>query len=248
MNKTIAITIDVEHDCPPYLQTYRGIESGLPRLLDILEEYDIKATFFITGDVASKYPQHVKEIAKKHEIGCHGYSHKRFDRMTYKEAAYEIRKSTEILRKLTYQGNILSFRAPNLKFPERFLGILKDNGYLIDSSLARYKIASLHRIHTAVENNGLLRIPVSATSSLLRLPLGSEIIRRLRSPIILFFHPWEFVEMSGERIRWDCKVNTGSRALENLESLIETLRNKHCQFCTVSSFLEIIDSGLMSTD
>ncbi|KCZ70847.1 putative xylanase/chitin deacetylase [Candidatus Methanoperedens nitroreducens] len=237
MKRTITITVDVEPDCPPYLRTYRGIESGLPELLQVLEKYGIEATFFITGEVASKYPMQIKEIAKHHEIGCHGYSHTRFDRMTYREAVYEIEKSTEVLCRLTGQESITSFRAPNLIFPERFLGILKDNGYLIDSSIAGYKIGDLYRAKMSNLSNGLLRIPASATSSLLRLPFGNEIIRRMRPPIVLFFHPWEFVEMYGEPVRWDCKVNTGKRALQNLELLIKIFKNKHYRFCTISSFL-----------
>src|SRR5574337_704483 len=172
--KSIALTIDVEHDCPPYLHTYRGIEEGLPKILSILEKHDVKATFFITGDVASRYPQQVEGIAHRYEIGCHGYSHMRFDRMTCSEAAHEIEKSTEVLCRMTGR-EITSFRAPNLIFPERFLGLLGNNGYLVDSSLAKYKLGHLYRIHAAGKdfNNGLLRVPVSATSSILRLPLGN---------------------------------------------------------------------------
>ncbi len=239
--RTVTLTIDVEPDCPPYLGTYRGIESGLPALFEVLEKYDVKATFFITGDVASKYPQDVAKIAGRHEIGCHGYSHTRFDRMAFEEAADEIEKSTAVLRSLA--GRIISFRAPNLIFPERFLGLLKNNGYLIDSSLAKYKIGHLYRIHASDKdddlNNGLLRVPVSATSSMLRLPLGSGILRRLDSPVILFFHPWEFVDMSGEPVRWDCKINTGSRALERLGSLIGFFKNNNYRFCTISDFLRL---------
>ncbi|VVB88410.1 4-deoxy-4-formamido-L-arabinose-phosphoundecaprenol deformylase ArnD [uncultured archaeon] len=240
MMRTVALTIDIEPDCPPYLRTYRGIESGLPALLEVLEKYDVKATFFITGDVALKYPQEVAKIARRYEIGCHGYSHMRFDRMTFEEAADEIEKSTAVLRRLA--GRVVSFRAPNLIFPERFLGLLKDNGYLIDSSLAKYKVGHLYRIHAGGKddlNNGLLRIPVSATSSLLRLPLGNGILRRLDSPVILFFHPWEFVDMSGEPVRWDCKINTGSRALARLESLIGFFKNSNYRFCTLSDFLRL---------
>ncbi len=240
MMRTIALTIDVEPDCPPYLRTYRGIESGLPALLEILEKYDVDATFFMTGDVASKYTQIVAEIAKRYEIGCHGYSHTRFDWMTRDEAADEIERSTAILRRLA--GRVISFRAPNLIFPERFLGLLKDNGYLIDSSLAKYKVGHLYRIHAGGKDgmkNGLLRIPVSATSSLLRLPLGSRILRQLDSPVVLFFHPWEFVDMSGEPVRWDCKINTGSRALARLESLVGFFKKSNYRFCTISDFLSL---------
>ncbi len=235
MKKTITLTIDVEHDCPPYLKTYRGIETGLPHLCSILEKYDVQATFFVTGDVALKFPQQIRELAKLHEIGCHGYSHERFDRMSYQEAAFEIKKSTEVLCRSTGREKLFSFRAPNLKFPHRFLGLLKDNGYSIDSSLARYKMEYFIAGKKGHES-GILRIPVSATSSLLRFPLGNEIIFRLPQPVVLFFHPWEFVEMKGEHLRWDCKINTGGKALSNLEELIAIFKKRSFHFCTVSDY------------
>lgn len=238
MKKIIALTIDVEHDCPPYLHTYRGIEAGLPGLLAVLEEHGVGATFFITGDVASRYPRLVEKIARQHEIGCHGYSHTRFDRLSRGEAEHEIERSTEVLRRVT-GGEVTSFRAPNLIFPERFLGILRDNGYLIDSSLAKYKPGHLYRIYAAGNlKDGLLRVPVSATSSFLRLPFGDRIIRRLSSPVVLFYHPWEFVDMRNEPVRWDCRVNTGSIALRRLESTIKFFKAGGYSFCTMSDFLD----------
>lgn len=238
MRKIIALTIDVEHDCPPYLHTYRGIEEGLPALLSILEEHDVKATLFITGDVASRYPRQVEGMAQRHETGCHGYSHMRFDRMTSGEAVHEIEKSTEVLCRVAGR-EIISFRAPNLIFPERFLGLLRDNGYLVDSSLARYKPQHLYRIYAQGRdfNNGLLRVPVSATSSILRLPLGDRIIPHLNSPVVLFFHPWEFVGMQSEPVRWDCRINTGSTALERLESIIKLFKSSGYRFCTMADLL-----------
>ena len=53
-----------------------GMEFGLPRLLDTLDNYGVKATFFIPGAVADRYPAQVMEIARRgHEIGCHGDEH-----------------------------------------------------------------------------------------------------------------------------------------------------------------------------
>lgn len=240
MRKIIALTIDVEHDCPPYLHTYRGIEEGLPGLLSVLEKYDVEATLFITGDVASRYPRQVEGMAQHHEVGCHGYSHARFDRMTFGEATHEIEKSTEILCRLAGR-EITSFRAPNLIFPERFLGLLNDNGYLVDSSLAKYKLQHLCLIHATGRdsNNGLLRVPVSATSSILRLPLRDKIIAHLSSPVVLFFHPWEFVDIQSEPVRWDCRINTGSTALERLELAIKFFKASGYRFCTMADFLNL---------
>lgn len=239
MKKTVTITIDVEHDCPPYLTTYRGVETGLPLLCSVLDRYDIEATFFVTGDVASKYPDMIKRIAERHEIGCHGYSHKRFDRMTRQEASEEIGRSTDVLHKLA-ASRVVSFRAPNLRFPSGFLNLLNDNGYLIDSSLARYKLGYIGK--DAGKNPreyGIGRIPVSITSSFLRFPFGNEIIKHLPQPIVLFFHPWEFIAMQNEPVRWDCKFNTGEKALMNLESLIRSFITEKYDFCSISKLVKM---------
>ena len=51
-----------------------GMSHGLPRILDLFDEFKIKATFFVPGKTAEVYPEAVKEIADRgHEIACHGY-------------------------------------------------------------------------------------------------------------------------------------------------------------------------------
>ena len=53
--KNITITIDVEEDCPPMLTSTRGMEEGLPKLLDLFKKEGVKATFFATGMMAEQY-------------------------------------------------------------------------------------------------------------------------------------------------------------------------------------------------
>ena len=86
----VSITVDMEHDCPPYLSTFRGVTEGTPALLDLLDAEDVKGTFFTTGAVARRHPEIVRSIiAGGHELGCHGDTHQRFRGLTYAEAASE---------------------------------------------------------------------------------------------------------------------------------------------------------------
>src|ERR671918_242028 len=54
------------------------VEKNTNRILDLLDEYETKATFFVLGWVAERYPALVQTIQKHgHEIASHGYSHRR---------------------------------------------------------------------------------------------------------------------------------------------------------------------------
>ncbi len=232
----VCLTIDVEQDCPPYLTGYRGIETGLPLLLDFLRKEKIPGTFFVTGDVARRYPHGIAEIvAQGHELGCHGLTHQRFDRMNFEEAKQEIQEATQVLRKFY---PVISFRAPNLQFPRRFLPLLVEGGYSLDSSLAKYKIAYYW---PRSNRNGLKRIPVSITSSWLRLPhkIRNAILSRLKNPIVLFVHPWEFVDLTGEKIRWDCRVKTGLPALQCLRETLRFFKKRGGRFLKM---IDLMDS------
>jgi len=53
-----------------------GPKVGLPRILNLLDKYSIKSTFFVPGWTAETYPENVKEIVRPgHEVGVHGYKH-----------------------------------------------------------------------------------------------------------------------------------------------------------------------------
>src|SRR5262245_28076948 len=119
----VAITVDMEHDCPPFLTSYRGVTEGAPRLLDLLAAEGVPATFFTTGDVARRYPETVEAIvAGGHELGCHGDSHRRFSTLDRDTARQEIEQASETLRRFY---PVTAFRAPNLDFPEGYLPLLR---------------------------------------------------------------------------------------------------------------------------
>lgn len=225
--KTVYLTVDVEQDCPPYFTTHRGIEEGMPKLLSLFADEKIKVTFFSTGMIAENYPKLMEQIVKAgHELACHGYTHRRFDQMNREEAKAEIEKSTAILRKFY---PVVSFRAPNLQFPINYLSLLEEQKYRLDSSEGKHKLAYyLNRNH----KSSLTRIPVSVTSSVLRLPkpIRQTIFRSLKDPIVLFVHPWEFVDLRNENLRLDCRFKTGDVALQCLRENIYFFRSRNVGF------------------
>jgi peptidoglycan/xylan/chitin deacetylase (PgdA/CDA1 family) len=233
----VYLTVDVEPDCPPFLWTWRGIDEGAPRLLDLLARHGVPATFFTTGIVARRAPSLVERIlVDGHELASHGVTHRAFDRLDEETARWEIDESARILRE---RAPIRSFRAPYLRFPEAYLPLLEDAGFSIDASLAKYK-----RGHRAARRpDSLRRIAASITSSALRLPgvVRDRWLDRLASPVVLFVHPWEFVDLTKTKIRWDCRLGTGEHALKSLDQVIAHFQQRGARFRRVD---EILDDGV----
>jgi len=224
----VSLGIDVEPDCPPYLATqYRGVMDGLPRILDALDNAGVASTCFCTGDVATRFPDRVRELlARGHELGSHGHAHRPFDTLSETEARADIAKSTTVLR--SFGAPVTSFRAPNLRFPDRYLPLLEEHGFVVDSSQAKYKRA----YYTSTAVTTLTRIPASITSSALRLPrmLRDAWLTSLSSPVVLFVHPWEFVDLTRERLRLDCRFRTGDPALRSVMEVVAFLRARGATF------------------
>jgi peptidoglycan/xylan/chitin deacetylase (PgdA/CDA1 family) len=224
----VCITVDVEHDCPPFLTTYRGIEEGMPRLLALLADEGVRATFFTTGDVARRHPDTVRAIVDGgHELGCHGDTHRRFGALDEAEARREIDDASATLRAFY---PVRSFRAPNLDFPARYLPLLRRADYRLDSSQGRHKPGSFFKAPSV--EGGLLRVPASTSPSATRLPkfLRHRLFARLADPVVLFFHPWEFVDMTRAPIPRDCRYRTGDPALADLRDAIGWFRGRAASF------------------
>ena len=229
---TVCFTVDVEPDCPPYLNGFRGIEEGMPRLLTMLAEERVPATCFTTGDVARRYPDVVTAIVSNgHELACHGMTHRAFTSMTHDEAREEIEDSATILRR---HAPVTSFRAPYLRFPNRYVPLLEANGFGIDSSEAKYKIRRFE-VRGARCAETIRRVPASVTSSVLRLPrlMRETYLRALSSPVVLFVHPWEFVDLRRERLRLDCRFRTGDTALACVRDVLESFAARGATFRTM---------------
>ena len=223
---TVHFTVDVESDCPPYLHTWRGIDEGMPRLLALLADERVPSTFFVTGEVADRHPEVVRAVVDGgHELACHGHTHRSFERMDADEARHEIAESSRVLRGF---APVVSFRAPYLQFPAAFVPLLAEASYRLDSSQGRHK----HRRASVHTTAGVLRVPASITSSTLRWPAlpRDALLARLRDPIVLFAHPWEYVDLRRERLRFDCRFRTGDEALASTRSALRFFKRRGDRF------------------
>lgn len=136
------MTVDVERisfedNCYHDYIAQRIANEGLPKLLDLFDKYNIKATFYVTAKYAKLQPKSLIELVEKgHEIGCHGFDHSEFyDTMNYNGQVDVLRKSKEIIEEIIGK-RIISFRAPALRINRYTVKALETVGFKTDSSVA----------------------------------------------------------------------------------------------------------------
>jgi len=100
----------------------------IEQILATLRDANVRATFFIVGQWAEKYPEAVKRIAEEgHDIGNHSYSHLRMGVLGRDKISSEIEKCNEVLEKLTNKKCEL-FRAPYGDYNNAVLSEARKNG------------------------------------------------------------------------------------------------------------------------
>ena len=112
-----------------------GAREGVPRILQMLQRYDLKATFFVPGWTADKYPHLVEQMhAAGHEIGHHGYEHEYVVNKGREVELEVLSKGIESLQRIT--GAVpKGYRAPAGNAGPHTLELLLDHGFTYDSSL-----------------------------------------------------------------------------------------------------------------
>ena len=114
-------------------------KEGLPALLDLYDEFSIKATFFYIANFAKKYPDIVRMVQTKgHEIACHGLTHrhdKAFDSMPFEEQLGHLKTAKAILEDIAGE-EVVSFRSPALRVNPDTPKALIEAGFKYDSSVA----------------------------------------------------------------------------------------------------------------
>ena len=223
--RQIVLTFDVENDWN--LPSFKGVEIGLPKILKLLQRYQIPATFFVTASTAEKYPKVIRELSTKYEVGCHGYYHESFQEMNSEKVTL-IKSAKKVLEEIC-ENKILGFRAPYLRVCPKLFEALKNIGFKYDSSLTWFKL-SHWRLKDIITEYRLLLPNV-----FFRFPLGPSLLRlgnRFRKTPVLYFHPWEAIDgrnllllyphyfwsLTSRPDRW---FNTGSPFIRFLSEFIE---------------------------
>jgi peptidoglycan-N-acetylglucosamine deacetylase len=100
-----------------------------PQLLDVLKKNDVKATFFLVGEMAEKAPDLVKrEIAEGHSVGNHTYHHVNLTKIPKEDVATEIKACSDVLTKITGKAPHL-FRPPGGDYNRQVIEVAEAEGY-----------------------------------------------------------------------------------------------------------------------
>lgn len=113
------------------------IYENMERIFQILEKTNTKATFFIIGWIAKTYPDVVRMIAEKYQIGCHTMNHQLVWQQSRQEFKDDVERGVKMLEDITGR-KVECFRAPGFSIRESeawAFEILSDLGIKYDSSI-----------------------------------------------------------------------------------------------------------------
>jgi peptidoglycan/xylan/chitin deacetylase (PgdA/CDA1 family) len=115
-----------------------GANEGVPRILKLLEKYDLPATFFIPGDTCDRHPDVVRSIAAAgHEIGHHGYLHEAPHLLNPDKERRMIERGLDAIQRIT-GTTPTGYRSPSWELSKATFGLLVEYGFAYDASqLAR---------------------------------------------------------------------------------------------------------------
>ncbi|MBN1225145.1 MAG: polysaccharide deacetylase family protein, partial [Candidatus Aminicenantes bacterium] len=163
MSRDICVTVDLERE---FIEDDSVFHKKAEQILALFTKYGIKATFFVCADSVAEEKALIRRIAVEHEIAAHGFHHGNLRRLSGHELADEIRRAREAFANADIA--CVGFRCPYLIVPRRLGFVLKENGFLYDSSLLRSPF-SLHSLfypfsRTAIE--GIREIPIQVVTPL----------------------------------------------------------------------------------
>lgn len=248
----IVLTFDVEEfDLPlEYGQPITEADqmqignNGLTAINSLLQQHQIECTLFTTANFATHFSEEIRVLSQVHEIASHSYYHSSFE-------TADLLKSKQALEQIT--GKPIT----GLRMPRMLAVDMKDvmaAGYQYDSSInptyipGRYNNLKLSR--KIYMQEGMLRLPVSVTPNI-RFPLfwlsfknipyvifKKMAIQTLKNDgyLSLYFHPWEFTDISQIKVPFYTKRHSGEVLLKRLNQLIIDLKEEGT-FCSIQNLL-----------
>jgi len=240
------------------------------RILRMLDDHDIQATFFVLGWVADRHPRLVRDIQMSgHEIGVHSFWHRCVYDMTPDEFREDLLQSVKVVEEITGEP-VKAYRAPSFSITADSLwalDVLAECGIQYDSSIFpvyhdTYGIPSAERFPHRIEREaGTLwefppsvyplwkfNLPVSGGGYFRLYPsrMSLQWLQRINNteqqPFLFYIHPWE---LDPDQPRLPGSLKSRFRHYQNLRSTAPKLERllSTFQFGTLSQALEPFDDG-----
>ncbi len=230
------------------------VERNTDRILELFDSHDTKATFFVLGWIAERYPSLIQRIQNAgHEIASHGFSHIRATQQTRDEFKHDVDKTRKLLEDVS--GNaVTGFRAASFSINQQnlwALDVLEEVGYRYSSSIYpihhdNYGMPEAPRYPFKPGNGRLTEIPLSTVRLLGKnIPCGGggyfrllpyayfrwalrRIMQRDGQAAVFYFHPWEIDP--GQPRQTGLTLKTRVRHYTNLGRMESRLRRLLSEF------------------
>ena len=238
-------------------------EQNTLKTLDLLDEFNVTATFFVLGWIAEQNPGLISEIASRgHEIASRGFYHRSVEQLTPEEISGDLRKTNRIIEKASGQKVIGYRSAQKLSYDKHgwILDILADEGFTYDASFLPTKknekrkrfVHQVHRDGKAIlefpystRNLGLALLPISGGNYFRQIPYTLmrhavlDWTKRYAKPFVFYFHVWE-LDPEQPRISAASRYNRVRhyRKLDKMEWIIRENLGLY-NFCDIADYLEL---------
>jgi len=224
------------------------VERNTRKIVDLLNEYSTKATFFILGWVAERHPGLVKDLAEQgHEIASHGYGHELVSTQSPTQFREDVRRAKHILEDLIGEP-VVGYRAPSFSITsqtEWAMPVLIEEGYRYDSSIynrfkgsqgnvakgtGAYQLqtgsGTIWEVSPSTMNACGLQLPVAGGGYFRLFPYAAsklflKNLERQGERLVIYLHPWE---LDPEQPRMDGPVLSKIRHYLNISKTEQRLR------------------------
>ncbi|MEQ6249427.1 polysaccharide deacetylase [Sulfitobacter sp. HNIBRBA3233] len=164
----VALSFDVDHDSNELRdggtsigalsRGQYGNRQGIPRIMKVLRDHDVKASFYVPAVIAMLYPDEARMfVAEGNEVGIHGWIHERNSVLPPADERDLQMRSCDTLEKIT-GARPVGIRTPSWDFSDSTLEITRDMGLVYDSSLMAD--VDCHKLLLDGEDTGVVELPV----------------------------------------------------------------------------------------
>ena len=247
------------------------VTSNVYRLLDRFDEHNVKATHFVLGWVAERFPDLIKEIDHRgHEVASHGYSHQLVYNQTPQVFEEETRDSKKLIEDIIGKP-VYGYRAASYSITRKSLwalDILADLGFTYDSSIYpvvhdRYGIKGSpeypHILETPAKQR-LVEYPLSTYRLFgLAIPVAGggyfrlypywlsrffyHSINKSSAPFVFYLHPWE---VDPDQPRVQASLLSKFRHYNNLDKCEKRLSNLLADFSFTTMYAKLDEMKLFA--